>query len=160
MLLYRRPEEQRVCFTISRPVLATLSKFIQRDPDDIEACGVLIARVALNGVVHVESVTEPHHEDQRKRSWFCRSSVHQKAVDRVFRESGQELVYCGEWHTHPERLPTPSSLDMEEWSQKLEENRSVIERLFFIIVGVEGLRAWEGCQRRRIISQLVEATSD
>ena len=157
MRLFRRQEENEVCLTLSGSVVATLLSYVQAAPGDNEACGVLIGRVSMDGKVCIEAITEPRPQDQRQRNWFRRSSVHQDVVEKLFRKSGRELVYCGEWHTHPEPVPSPSETDLAAWSLKLEGGTCVIDP-FFIIVGTKRIRAWEGCQHRLRIWRLLDVT--
>ena len=42
--------------------------------------------------------------------------------------------YLGEWHTHPEPNPRPSSLDITEWKKTANYNEDM---LLFLIVGQE-----------------------
>uniref|UniRef100_UPI003CED28D9 Mov34/MPN/PAD-1 family protein n=1 Tax=Enterobacter cloacae complex sp. 280C5 TaxID=3395861 RepID=UPI003CED28D9 len=34
------------------------------------------------------------------------------------------LVYLGEWHTHPEDFPQPSSTDLRSWRTGLKDDRA------------------------------------
>jgi integrative and conjugative element protein (TIGR02256 family) len=48
--------------------------------------------------------------------------------------------YLGEWHTHPEVLPSPSSLDISEWQLICRRKATP---MVFMIVGMDG-SLWAG----------------
>ncbi|MDX2004485.1 MAG: Mov34/MPN/PAD-1 family protein [Meiothermus sp.] len=122
---------------------------------DLEACGVLLGRFLVVGErVVIDAVTEPLPTDRRTRTTFVRSSAHQPLVEAAFRGSGGTQVYAGEWHTHPEALPTPSSQDLTAWREKLLDERVIVETLFFVIVGTRHLNVWEGSRHTGQIEKL------
>ena len=51
-----------------------------------------------------------------------------------WRASHGTVRYLGEWHTHPEDQPTPSSLDRSEW-HRLAKERKDERPLLAVIVG-------------------------
>lgn len=55
-------------------------------------------------------------------------------------------TYLGEWHTHPEEIPTPSVIDRIGWAKKLLAD-SFSEAIFFVILGTTTVRVWEGARR-------------
>ena len=92
----------------------------------------------------VDSVTGPMRGDHRARYRFDRAAkAHQEVIDRSWAESGGTITYLGEWHTHPEPVPDPSSLDAGTWTRKIMVDR-YSGLLFFVIVGTAELRVWEG----------------
>jgi len=46
------------------------------------------------------------------------------------------------WHTHPERDPTPSSVDRRDWEKAVASDTFEGDRLFFPIVGIDRIRVW------------------
>jgi integrative and conjugative element protein (TIGR02256 family) len=45
----------------------------------------------------------------------------------------EEGDYVGEWHTHPEDVPAPSTIDLQEWSIVMKRNPG--KPMIFLIVG-------------------------
>ncbi len=135
-------------------VLATFDRFRQNKPKDKEACGVLIGSLK-EGLfeIFLELATSPQPNDIRSRMHFWRSPSHQKIVERIFRESQQTRVYLGEWHTHPEADPTPSTQDWSAWRHKLSEQTEP-NPLFFAIQGIRVLRIWQGDVTSQNIKEL------
>jgi integrative and conjugative element protein (TIGR02256 family) len=66
--------------------------------------------------IHVSDVTRPQKKDIRTRFSFNRKDPHhQWYADELWNKSGGIVGYLGEWHTHPEQLPKPSSIDTGDW---------------------------------------------
>jgi len=96
-----------------------------------EAAGVLIGERRGPHLV-VQDVSEPGKGDIRSRYYVDRKgSHHQLAVDQAFLRSGGALQYIGEWHSHPEDEPSPSTKDRDSWGRYL----SAPEPMVLIIVG-------------------------
>lgn len=90
--------------------------------------------------LHVVEHSDPRPSDRRARTRFRRESRGHAtiALDR-WRASGGVCDYVGEWHTHPERDPAPSTIDLREWALLLEAHQVP---LLFVIVGTQS--RWVG----------------
>jgi integrative and conjugative element protein (TIGR02256 family) len=142
---------------ISREAVRLLRRYVQDRADKKEAGGVLLGRHILdsNDVV-VDDATPPLLGDRRARARFFRARQrHQEAIDRAWRESGGTCTFLGEWHTHPEAQPWPSGIDREDWLRKLREDEFT-DWLFFVIVGTEAVRVWEGARNGKATFRLVQ----
>lgn len=106
----------------------------------MEAGGLLLGlRRASN--IEVKWLTVPQKSDMRKRFGFVREVIGHAATALLrWSETGFTADYIGEWHTHPEQYPTPSSTDISEWS-RLEAARTDNRPLFFLIIGTAGFYA-------------------
>lgn len=144
-------------FIISVPALATMLGFSQQARRDPEAGGVLLGRYLLgNPHVVVDEVTVPMEGDRRSRTEFHRGQqAHQQVIDVRWAASRGTCQYLGEWHTHPENEPHPSSIDKSDWRRHLAHDTYDAVSLFFIIVGITELRVWEGA-RKGALWQLIE----
>jgi integrative and conjugative element protein (TIGR02256 family) len=126
-------------------VTATLLAFRQLNTDQKEAGGILLGRLieATDDVI-VDEVTSPNKADRRGRFFFFRKrNTTQQRINTAWKESAHTRVYLGEWHTHPEDDPSPSGVDIENWSRIGRTARYEQEFLFFIIVGITTIRVWE-----------------
>lgn len=137
------------------PVLNRLSSFIQHNGQP-EAGGVLLGRALKEtGDSIIDEITIPTEGDRRSRFAFHRSrKKHQQAIDMAWEESQKTCNYLGEWHTHPEPVPTPSSVDLRNWKDRLKKDFFDSPYLYFIIVGTETIEAWEGCKESGIVVKL------
>jgi len=123
---------------IPEKVHAVFDVYRQLDPYAEEAGGILLGKRRGN---HIELLvaTEPSLHDKRARTLFTRQpQIHQEIADRLWRESGGEIAYLGEWHTHPEVAPHPSPIDLNNTKNILQKHTSHTT-LLFIIVGTSGL---------------------
>jgi integrative and conjugative element protein (TIGR02256 family) len=118
---------------------------IQDEPSKPEAGGVLLGRhIRGSDDLIVDSVTTPMKGDRRSRRRFRRGKKgHQAAIDEAWRESNGTCTYLGEWHSHPEGVPTPSLIDRLDWGRKLLVDRYAAP-IFFVIIGIWEIRVWEG----------------
>lgn len=83
--------------------------------------------------IEITDVTEPLRKDVRAKYRFDRKDPgHQLAAKSAWEISMKTTTFTGEWHTHPEDVPTPSSIDLRTW-KSLTANS--IAPLVFIILG-------------------------
>ncbi|WP_366139479.1 Mov34/MPN/PAD-1 family protein [uncultured Endozoicomonas sp.] len=84
---------------------------------------------------HLEIIkcTAPMPEDKQSRFSFLRKDRHHMMLAQALHNSSQQKIcYLGEWHTHPEEIPSPSLTDCREWKViQSKYNRP----LSFVIVG-------------------------
>lgn len=132
-------------------LMKCISKYRQTAADQPESGGILIGcyrQAALpDGAyspisIELVSCSEPSGSDWAHRFGFNRKGKHhiQKAVN-AWKKSRQEQTYLGEWHTHPEANPTPSSVDLLNWRRNLRGKLAIL-----IISGIETdwIAFWNG----------------
>lgn len=116
-------------------VQENLNKFKQTSQGDFESAGLLIGHIRNNGDIFINNITEPKKEDDRTRvSFKLDAYAHQSEVDDLYTSSDKILGYLGTWHTHPQKIPTPSGVDIVDWKGHYEDNTD--RSLFFIVVGL------------------------
>ena len=95
-----------------------------------ERGGQLFARVESGDM---EIVTATDVEGSRKRFSFRPSRrAEQQQIDSLF---GAGLHYVGDWHTHPEDIPTPSELDADKIGDLFTKSSHQLNWLVLVIVG-------------------------
>lgn len=123
--------------SLNEQVLSVFHSHIQQN-DGSEAGGILLGTVHGSNLALVEA-TVPTFWDKRFRYLFERMPFgHRRIAEARWRNSGGTVRYLGEWHTHPEDYPTPSSLDRREWAalaMKRQDGRPVLA----VVVGRCGL---------------------
>ena len=118
-------------------VLETFNEYVQGGRD-LEAGGILLGRVRGPHLQIIEATT-PSPRDRRSRFSFERDEFHHHATAiRRWEESNGIIRYVGEWHTHPQDHPTPSSIDLSEW-KILAADRVDGRPLLGLIVGCRDL---------------------
>jgi integrative and conjugative element protein (TIGR02256 family) len=152
-LVFSQADGSRVKLTAE--VVARLRAYAQYAPDAPEAGGVLLGRYLLDSCdIVVDDLTEPLPGDSRGRCFFHRAqAAHQRIIEQAWRASGGTCTYLGEWHTHPEAYPMPSSTDRRDWRRKLRHDQ-YFDRLLFLIVGTSAVAGWHG-SRSQLIQPLL-----
>jgi integrative and conjugative element protein (TIGR02256 family) len=143
-LVFRNPLNDGFIL-IAAAVVQQIRRHRQLTAFSTEAGGILLG-LRRGRHLEVTMATTPKRADWRSRLGFHRlSRFHQKHATRAWLRFQRTVDYLGEWHTHPERFPTPSGIDRAEWG-KLTRSRT--SDLLFVIVGTEGLWVSIGKQGR------------
>jgi integrative and conjugative element protein (TIGR02256 family) len=122
---------------IEGDVLSGIHAHRQLSPTDCEAGGILLGYRRWPHL-HIVEFTAPAAGDQRSRYEFFRCDpFHANRAHERWKATSGRLDLLGEWHTHPEQAPSPSSLDLSEWRRILR--RADTARVF-VIVGL--VRDW------------------
>lgn len=133
--------------------LALVDRYWQDGADKPESGGILLG-YRRGEHLHVTMATTPQAADRGWRFLFKRSARHHQEIAlRQWNASDKTMDYLGEWHTHPQSCPFPSSTDFSEW-RKICSQRKV--PMAFVIVGWSG-ELWLGLSRGLEIDQYVVA---
>ena len=122
---------------VHQNVLDIWQEYRQVESGSHESFGVLIGSFSCDMTEFwIESVTVPCPDDTSSRySFFLKDKCHQQAVNKSFELSKGKSIYCGTWHTHPEKYPLPSSTDLKDWKKCIKRNQDRL--LFFLIIGTD-----------------------
>lgn len=117
-------------------VLEHMYRYAQLGLFQREAGGQLFCSTPHHPDILIDAVTGPNSKDKRRRCSFI-PDVTQANADRhqKFAE-GRHAV--GLWHTHPEKLPTPSSQDLQTTREYLEAFNSTMDGFLLIVLGNYG----------------------
>lgn len=125
---------------IDDAVVDVMMKNRQLQNNDAESGGILLG-LRRDHHLHVTSLTTPCPADKRSRMGFQRTDkLHQAKALAAWRESGGVVDYIGEWHSHPEQHPSPSSIDTREWRSICQFQR---KPMVFLIAGTLA-HLWSG----------------
>jgi integrative and conjugative element protein (TIGR02256 family) len=117
---------------LSDPVLGQLRRHRQLRWYQREAGGQLFARFDGNRI-RVEEVTGPRPMDRRTRTSYRPDRRAEQA--EIFDRHARGLHYVGDWHTHPERYPQPSSPDAQSIAECVAKSKHQLNGFVLIIVG-------------------------
>lgn len=136
-------------------VLCNIKKYLQYDKKSCEAGGVLIGRENIsNNNLIIEFATEPMRGDKRSRYRFYRNDRgHIDFYQKLYNEYRGIYVYVGEWHTHPESIPSYSGIDSSNWNiigNDATHNTSQLH----LIAGYDALRLWEFSSTTKKVNSL------
>ena len=139
-------------FIVHKDVVSKLISYRQTDKRKKEAGGLLIGRHLLEGDhIIVDSITKPTRLDKRLRTYFFRSTHHNRMVYKKWESSDKTQTLVGLWHTHPESTPHPSRVDLKDWRNTLKRGEFFGDWLFFMIVGIQNIRVWRGDRLARFV---------
>jgi len=117
----------------------------QKSSASTEAGGLLLGRYLLSSpCIIVDDITMPCSIDKRSRYSFFRSLAHNIMAARTWRKSNKTCSTLGTWHTHAEPTPNPSGKDFQDWINILRKGRYQSDYLFFLILGTQAARVWQG----------------
>lgn len=151
-MIWQNSIDDRGSILIEPRVVELILGYRQHKTTKTESGGILLGYRRGNHL-HIVSATTPQPDDQRMRFRFYRRDLnHQKVAFRQWELSGNTMDYVGEWHTHPEPEPTPSSLDMLEWKKICCARKA---SMVFLIVGWTGA-IWLGVGRGHRIVQAID----
>jgi integrative and conjugative element protein (TIGR02256 family) len=139
--------------------VAHFVKHRQQGKIKTEIGGQLFAQFVKNEV-RVIRATGPNTTDKRGWVWFRPDQRNQNVeIKRLFEDG---LHFVGDWHTHPERNPSPSSWDLESMEECFKKSRHQLKSFVMVIVGrdafTEGL--WVSVHSGEGFEKLVAMTFD
>ena len=141
---------------ITNKVIEQFKQFRQMERGDHEAGGVLLGRYIINSNdTIIDDVSTPQVKDITSPVRFIKhKKQHQSIVDKAWKNSKGTCNFLGEWHTHPEEIPSPSSIDLRNWNSIIKKAVFESDSLFFLIIGRARISAYEVNQSGQKIMQL------
>ena len=128
---------------IASDIVAEFSEIQANGDFQKETGGILIGYYqSFCNRLLITDMTHPQREDLMERFRFIRRSTgHQEIMDELWESSGYRKSYLGEWHTHNEKVPKPSTVDINNW-KKISQRIHNFDELFFVIVGTSHIGFW------------------
>jgi integrative and conjugative element protein (TIGR02256 family) len=150
-IIYQHPFRQHGNILVESLVFELLDQYRQNNIFKSEAGGILLG-YRREDHLHVVKATTPQPCDRRSLfRFFRRDNHHQRQATILWEATGETMDYVGEWHTHPERYPTPSTLDLIEWKKICAKRKAP---MLFLIAGSH-TDFWVGAgERNNIVSIL------
>lgn len=102
---------------VDQRVLAKVREIADRSSYRHEVGGILIG-CRRGSYLHVVDASSPQPRDRASPVRFWRSPIgHQAFAAAAWRRSKGHVGYLGEWHSHAEDHPSPSTIDRGSWSK-------------------------------------------
>lgn len=121
---------------VQREVLARIAKHQQFRPRDTEAGGQLFGRLLENRIT-VEIATGPRPTDIRRRHFYQPDRIAEQA--EIDQYHGKGMLFLGDWHTHPEYLPVPSTQDRQSILETFKKSTHHLNGFLLVIAGTQEL---------------------
>jgi len=119
--------------TLTDDAIGTMLRHRQMKAKDPEAGGQLFARFEEDGAATIVEATGPKPKDKRSRCLFIPDRWLQRAEIKALHGEGKHFV--GDWHTHPEAIPSPSAEDVASMIDCFRKSRHELQAFIMIIVG-------------------------
>ena len=122
---------------VKESVINQLRTHCQVDSDEIG--GVLTGSITSENRLRISNVSEPCPILNLSNRCACirDASRANKFIQEDFERSDHTRIYLGEWHTHPENDPHPSSVDIESIIEIYNKSDIVIDGDVLVIVGLK-----------------------
>jgi len=125
-------DDKRLLLNFEDGVLEVFKMHVQRGVHDHEAGGLLLGEVRGEHL-SITLATIPTEHDKRMRYFFERMPFgHADVAQKIWSKSRGTTRYLGEWHTHPQDVPTPSGIDRSEWHRMACERKD--KRPFLAVI--------------------------
>lgn len=119
--------------------LVILERFTQYKRNAPESGGIIVGKI-IHGQINIFKLSTPTSFDFASRMNFERNKISAQIIlDYEFQNSNGQMIYLGEWHTHPEPFPTPSPTDLSMLKSQFKNNNLNMDFLLLLIKGTKGL---------------------
>ena len=117
----------------SDAVLEHFAAHRQLRPWHREAGGQLFARIDRTKII-VDEATGPRPGDRRSRTLYIPNrTAERREIEERFH---QGLHFIGDWHTHPEKHPFPSSRDINSIGETVSRSEHDMSGFILVVVGI------------------------
>ena len=141
MIKCELPNEETL--DLSQEFINKIMSYRQFGAETPEAGGYLVGYQLINDSNYVlEDITTPYRLDLRNRYGFIIRDFRHKIHLMRLRKNGS--FYMGVWHSHPQRIPEPSNIDINDWNETVKIDKTGCRYVFFIILGYTHFRIWCG----------------
>lgn len=117
---------------LTKSVIETLTRNRQLSKKDKEAGGQLFAVFESCNTIIIDA-TEPKMLDKRSRYGFVPSRFIQ--ILEIKTRHKERKHFVGDWHSHPEPIPTPSVLDLNSMADCFRKSHHELLSFLMIITG-------------------------
>jgi len=136
-------------------VFEEIGNWVQDSWERPEAGGYIVGyQHKGTGNITLEDASHPYKLDERSRVRFTMRDPKHKIF--LLSHKRKKSFYMGVWHTHPQIIPEPSSIDWQDWYGTLYVDKTGCEYVFFIIVGIQEIRIWVGDFENKKIVEVFE----
>ncbi len=126
----------KVMLRIHSEVILIFEKYKQEGINKKESGGVLSGFYLDDYSYRITDASEPSKLDKSSKFSFNRAKESaQEFINNLFKKSKGKKIYLGEWHTHPEDIPTPSYIDIKSIKQQIRTVNLNTTKIFLIIIG-------------------------
>ena len=120
---------------ISESVILAMKSYRQFSGNELG--GILLGSVINNKKIRINKISPPLMVDSSTCSVIRDAEKSNAFIKQEFEESNHTRIYVGEWHTHPENIPTSSTADRLSIKQIYCDSQIVLNIVLMAIIGRE-----------------------
>ncbi|WP_290067806.1 Mov34/MPN/PAD-1 family protein [Bacteroides acidifaciens] len=120
---------------VSESVVLTMKSYRQFSGNELG--GILLGSVINNNKIRINKISPPFMVDSSTCSVIRDAEKSNAFIKQEFEESNHTRIYVGEWHTHPENIPTSSIADRVSIEQIYRDSHIVLNIVLMAIIGRE-----------------------
>lgn len=128
----RFTDNKDIKITFEIEVLELFEKHKQLSENSLEAGGQLFAHFNSKEVI-ISKATGLRENDKRGRFFFWPNRKKENSEVKALFQKG--FHYVGDWHTHPEPVPTPSDTDLKNISECYNKSKHNLQYFIMVVVG-------------------------
>lgn len=119
---------------MTQECIETLKRYIQTSGN--EDCGVLMGSQINDNIIRVNKVSGSIKVKEESSTYTCKIDKESANafIKDDYEQSNHKRYYIGEWHTHPEDRPLPSSFDKSSIKLSFKENAMPINNVFLMVI--------------------------
>lgn len=122
-------------FEIKQEVVDGLKSYAQHEGNEL--CGVLMGSQVDDNCYRISKISPPCVKYHTRCGCERDAIMANHFIGEDYEQSEQTRFYIGEWHTHPENNPIPSTVDYSSIEENYQTASLVVPFLFMIVVGTE-----------------------
>lgn len=100
-----------------------------------EDAGVLLGSIIDNNHIRINRMSSSCAAKRTISGCVIDATLANRYIQEEFESSCHTRVFIGEWHTHPEDHPSPSTIDINTIAKDYRECHPSIDGLVMIIIG-------------------------
>lgn len=102
-----------------------------------EKGGVLLGYRNKKNIRIIRASIPTRYDKSNKFNFTRNKKSAQLFINYEFLNTNGQIIYLGEWHTHPEENPNPSQTDIDMIKIQFEKNEINEDFLIMLIVGID-----------------------
>lgn len=129
----KRTLTRKIDFEVNESVINTIQSFRQNNGNEMS--GILLGSEISSSKIRINKCSPPFVVESTSHSVVRDALSSNEYINEEFESSNHTKVYIGEWHTHPENIPSASYIDRQSIRQIFAESRLVLKIIVMAIVG-------------------------
>jgi len=136
---------------IKKNVIKHITQYLQSSPWKKEAGGQLFGDFEGDKFV-ISIATGPRKTDFRSRFGYKPDTKEELLEIKQYQEMGK--WFLGDWHTHPQKTPRPSSIDIKTAQKSYAKSHTILPGFLLLIAGRSSSNFYVGLVQDSQIIQL------